>query len=69
MKLRVRILDQRIRQLAVELCDIQFGFRKGRSTTIDTICLANISERKENIYIKILYFLIWKRRATRYKAT
>ena len=37
MKLRVRILDQRIRQIAVELCDIQFGFRKVVSTT-EPIC-------------------------------
>ena len=44
LKLWERIIDQRIRQI-VELDDIQFGFKKGRSTT-EPICALRILQEK-----------------------
>ena len=44
MKLWERIIDHRIRQI-VELDDIQFGFRKGRSTTEPIVALRIVQEK------------------------
>ena len=44
MKLWERIIDHRIRQV-VELDYIQFGFRKGRSTTEPIVALRILQEK------------------------
>ena len=63
MELWEIIIDQRIRQI-VELDDIQFGFRKGRSTTepIFVFALRILQEeyKEKGKYLHKLYLLIWK---------
>ena len=54
MELWEIIIDQRIRQI-VEIDDIQFGFRKGRSTTEPIFALRIMQEkyREKGTYIYI----------------
>ena len=56
MKLYERIIDRRIREI-VELDDIQFGFRKGRSTTEPIFTLRILQEkyREKGKYLHMVF--------------
>ena len=69
MKLWERFIDRRIREI-VELDDIQFGFRKGRSTTEPIFTLRILQEkyREKGKYLHMV-FVDLERRSTEYQGT